>query len=327
MSAQPPTPPPPTGLSAAARAVLARPRGEPVPEPALDDVAGWRRYAELLDALTAAALAVRQPPEAELRATRVEVAGAAAYELVPAHVTDPGAAPVVVELHGGAMVSGGGELAWRASAPTAVRRDAVTWAVDYRMPPEHPFPAALEDCLSVYREAVARHGARRVLVSGFSAGGNLAAAVVLRAREEGLSVPAGLVLLSPALDLTESGDSFRTLRDVAGLAPMPLANRLYAGGRELAHPHLSPLFGDVAGFPPTFLQSGTRDLFLSNAVRMHRRLLDAGVEVELRVLEAAGHGGFGGGTPEDEALLGDVLAFEARVLGTGPVGAPLRSRA
>ena len=318
--------PPPDGLSEAAREVLARPRGEPLPEPALDDVAGWRRYAELLDALTAAALVVRQPPEG-LRTTRVEIAGAAAYELVPEHVTDPGAAPVVVELHGGALVSGGGELAWRASAPAAVRRDAVTWAVDYRMPPEHPFPAALEDCLAVYREAVARRGAGRVVVSGFSAGGNLAAALVLRAREEDLAVPAGLVLLSPALDLTESGDSFRTLRGVGGLAPMPLANRLYAGGRDLAHPHLSPLFGDVTGFPPTFVQSGTRDLFLSNAVRMHRRLLDAGVPVELRVLEAGGHGGFGGATPEDEALLAEVLAFEAGVLGSGPGRSPLRSRA
>ncbi|MQW74302.1 alpha/beta hydrolase fold domain-containing protein [Nocardioides sp. dk4132] len=327
MSEQPPSHPPPAGLSAAARAALARPLGEPVPEPALDDVAGWRRYAETLDELTTAALAVRQPPAEELRATRVEIAGAAAYELVPAHVPAPEAAPVVVDLHGGAMVSGGGELAWRASAPTAVRRDAISWAVDYRMPPEHPFPAALEDCLAVYREAVARCGAGRVVVSGFSAGGNLAAALVLRAREEGLPVPAGLVLLSPALDLTESGDSFRTLRGVGGLAPMPLANRLYAGGRDLAHPHLSPLFGDVSGFPPTFLQSGTRDLLLSNVVRMHRRLLDAGVPVELRVLEAAGHGGFGGGTPEDEVLLADILAFEAGVLGRGPGEAPLRSRA
>ena len=108
---------------------------------------------------------------------------------------------------------------------------------------------------------------------------------------------------------------------------MPLANRLYAGGRDLAHPHLSPLFGDVTGFPPTFVQSGTRDLFLSNAVRMHQRLLDAGVPVELRVLEAGGHGGFGGATPEDEALLAEVLAFEAGVLGSGPGRSPLRSRA
>ena len=135
------------------------------------------------------------------------------------------------------------------------------------------------------------------------------------------------MLLSPALDLTESGDSFRTLREVGGLAPMPLADRLYAAGRDLAHPHLSPLFGDVAGFPTTFLQSGTRDLFLSNVVRMHRGLLDAGVAVELRVLEAGGHGGFGGETPEDEALLADVLAFEAHVLGSGPDRSPLRSRA
>nr|WP_253945692.1 alpha/beta hydrolase fold domain-containing protein [Nocardioides sp. zg-DK7169] len=268
----------------------------------------------MLDGLTAAALAAARPVPGEVRATRREVAGVTTYELVPGHLTDPDGAPVVVHLHGGAFVSGGGDLARAGALATAARRDAVTWAVDHRMPPDHPFPAPLDDCLAVYAAALERHDAARVVVHGFSAGGNLAAAVLLRARAEGLPMPAGLVLLSPALDLTESGDTFRTLRGVDLLAPMPRTARLYAAGQDLADPLVSPLLGDVRGFPPTFLQSGTRDLFLSTTVRMHRRLLDAGVPVELRVLEAARHGGFGGETPEDEALLADVLAFEARVL-------------
>lgn len=87
-------------------------------------------------------------------------------------------------------------------------------------------------------------------------------------------------------------------------------NLLYAGGRDLDHPHLSPLFGDLRGLPPTLLVSGTRDLFLSNTVRMHRALLAAGVEAELHVFEAMPHGNFGGSTPEDGELQAQVRRFE-----------------
>ena len=92
-------------------------------------------------------------------------------------------------------------------------------------------------------------------------------------------MPAALVLPTPAVDLTESGDTFQTLDGVHGGVRSQMAvNLLYANGHDLAEPYLSPLFADLSGFPPTFLQSGTRDLFLSNTVRMHRKLLAAGVE-------------------------------------------------
>jgi epsilon-lactone hydrolase len=86
-------------------------------------------------------------------------------------------------------------------------------------------------------------------------------------------------------------------------------NRLYANGADLSHPYLSPLFGDLEGLPPTFLQTGTRDLFLSNTVRMHRRLRRAKVPAELHVFEAMPHGGFMGGTPEDRELAEEVSRF------------------
>jgi len=85
-------------------------------------------------------------------------------------------------------------------------------------------------------------------------------------------------------------------------------NRLYANGHDLADPYLSPLFGDLTGFPPTFLHTGTRDLFLSNTVRMHRRLRAAGVDAELHVFEAMPHGGFRG-APEDEELRCEIRRF------------------
>ena len=120
-----------------------------------------------------------------------------------------------------------------------------------------------------------------------SAGGNLAAALLVRARDEGLPMPAALVLPTPMVDLTESGDTFQTLNGVdGGLRSQIAVNLLYANGHDLTDPYLSPLFADLSGFPPTFLQSGTRDLFLSNTVRLHRKLLAAGVDTELHIFEA-----------------------------------------
>jgi acetyl esterase/lipase len=158
--------------------------------------------------------------------------------------------------------------------------------------------------MDVYRAALKERPPSHVFVGGGSAGGNLAAALVARAKDEGLPLPAALVLISPEVDLTESGDSFHTNLGIDNvLGSLMQTNLLYANGHDLGHPYLSPLFADVTGFPPTFLQAGTRDLFLSNTVRMHRKLRSAGVEAELHVFEAMPHGGFAG-APED---------FEVRV--------------
>jgi len=182
------------------------------------------------------------------------------------------------------------------------------------MPPEHPFPAAVEDGVSAYRHALERHGPKHIVVGGRSAGGNIAVATLLRARDEGLPLPAGLVLLSPQVDLTESGDSFAThqLIDVVLPGTLRSSNLLYANGADLTQPYLSPLFTDLTGFPLTFLQSGTHDLFLSNTVRMHRALRRAGASADLHVFEGMPHGGFGGATPEDRELQEEIARFVER---------------
>ena len=126
-------------------------------------------------------------------------------------------------------------------------------------------------------------------------------------------MPAAVVLMTPELDLTESGDTFETNQMIDVMLPRPLmnANLLYAAGHDLSHPHLSPLFGDFSeGFPPTLLQSGTRDLLLSNTVRMHRVLRRAGVPVELHIIEGMPHGGFMG-SPEDKELAEEIGRFVA----------------
>jgi epsilon-lactone hydrolase len=129
-----------------------------------------------------------------------------------------------------------------------------------------------------------------------------------------MRLPAAAVLISPELDLTESGDSFRTnfgVDTVLSQSLMP-ANLLYAHGHDLAHQYVSPLFGDFSkGFPPTLLTAGTRDLFLSNAVRMHRKLRSVDIPAELHVMEAAPHGGLWG-TPEQQEIDREVRRFVHR---------------
>jgi acetyl esterase/lipase len=302
--AQSPVPAPP-GVSEAARQFLAAPRvaGR---WPAPDDVEGWERLVTASDSALRARFPVDAFPvdveEREIGGVRTFGAG------LPGTAVDAG--PVYLDIHGGALIMGGGELCRAFTAMTATATGMPTWGVDYRMPPRHPYPAGLDDCVAVYRELLAVRDPADVVVGGSSAGGNLAAALMVRAREEGLPLPAALVLTTPELDLTESGDSFTTnLTFDNVLGPLIEVNRLYAAGHDLADPHLSPLFADVTGFPPTFLQAGTRDLFLSNAVRMHRRLRTAGVEAELHVGEAMPHGGFGGTAPEDAELAAERRRF------------------
>jgi acetyl esterase/lipase len=202
----------------------------------------------------------------------------------------------------------------------ADRLGVTTVSIDYRCPPDHPFPAAPEDVAAVYRALIEVIDPKQIVIGGSSAGGNLAAAAALMIRDRGLPLPAGVVLLTPEIDLTESGDSFRTnaLLDVVLKGPLPDCNAVYAGGRDLADPYLSPLFADFTrGFPPTLIQTGTRDLFLSNSVLMHRKLRKAGVEAELHVWEAMPHAGFGafglGDAPENAEIDAEVRRFIARL--------------
>lgn len=254
-----------------------------------------------------------RPGELPVDVDDTEFAGVRTY-VAKVHGSSDTDGPVYLDIHGGALIGCGGDLCRAMTATTALTSGMVTWGIDYRMPPRHPFPAALDDCVAVYRALLEQCEPADIFVGGGSAGANLAAALLVRARQDGLPMPAGLVLLTPELDLTESGDSFQTLRDADNvLSSLLEVNLLYANGHDLADPLVSPLFADVSYFPPTILQAGTRDLFLSNAVRMHRKLRAAGVQAELHIGEAMPHGGFGGGTPEDLDLAAETRRFLDRL--------------
>jgi epsilon-lactone hydrolase len=283
-----------------------------MPEP--EDHAGWLRVKSAVDAQYAAAV----KGLAGNAHSAVEIIGVDDATIHLAAPQPPAAAnQAYIDFHGGALVFGGGDACRAGAQMQADQHGVLCYGIDYRTPPEHPYPAALNDGLSTYRYVLKHHEPEDIVIGGRSAGGNLAVATLLRARDEGLPMPAGLVLLSPQIDLTESGDSFEVNRLVDVVLPGSLrsSNLLYAGGADLKHPYLSPLFGDLRGMPPTFLQSGTRDLFLSNTVRMHRALRNAAVRADLHVFEAMPHGGFGGTTPEDKDLSLEVAAFVRTCLG------------
>jgi acetyl esterase/lipase len=309
----------PQSVSAEARAALTRGVGaDGVPHnarhvlPPPDDPDAWRRLKAAVDAQYATAIAgaaaavAGAPPAAAVETLTL---GSATLHLATPAV--PRASDCAyLDLHGGAFVFGGGDACRAGARAQADQFGVPCYGVDYRTPPDYPYPAALDDAVAAYRAVLEHTAPDRVVVGGQSAGGGLAAALLLRARDAGLPMPAGLVLLSPEVDLTESGDSFAVNRivDVVLPAPLMLANRLYAAGADLGDPYLSPLFGDLAGLPPACVQSGTRDLFLSNAARMHRTLRRAGVAAELHVFEAMPHGGFGG-APEDLEAAAETTRF------------------
>ena len=302
--------PVPSSVSAEAQAVLAAGPMEGPEPPSLDDLAGWRAMVAARDEALLPFLADRASRVAA-DVEEIDADGVGVFVITP-HDVPAGDGRVFLEIHGGGMIMGGGACCRAMGMSTAARVGVRVWTVDYRMPPDHPYPTPLDDCAAVYRVLLRDHRPDDIIVGGASAGGNLAAALILRARDEGLPLPAAAVLLTPQLDLTESGDSFQTNRGLDTVitgSSMP-NNLLYAAGHDLADPYVSPLFGDFSkGFPPTLLATGTRDLFLSNTVRMHRALRTAGVPAELHVMEAAPHGGFFGSAPEDAELEREVRRF------------------
>jgi acetyl esterase/lipase len=225
----------------------------------------------------------------------------------------------ILYIHGGAFIHGAGLAGAYMAHPLAGAARLRTFCVDYRMPPDHPFPVGLDDSVDAYRWMLERYRPQDIAVAGSSAGGGLAAALVLKARDLGLPLPGACVLGTPEADLTEAGDSFETNDTVDVVLQHRLTESvaLYADGHDLRDPYLSPVFGDFSkGFPSTILTSGTRDLFLSNTVLLHRALLRAGMEAELHVWEAMPHGGFFG-APEDEEVVHQQARFILDRLGLG----------
>ena len=283
--------PPPFGVSPEMQQVVAARRVHlslPVPSTAED----WLKLQKAFDA--AGEELGRQGARHNGATYEVkEIAGVRTYIVTPKKISKRFADRVFVHAHGGAWIFGGGESVLREAVWAAHGLGVKVVSVDYRRPPLHPFPAAIDDVLAVWRAVTGDQDAAKTALFGTSAGGNISLAAVLKLKELGQPLPGAVFAGTPSTDLENTTDTWYTLE---GLDPLgarePFLTAvidLYAGGEDLSNPLLSPVNGDLKGFPPTILISGTRDVLLSDTVRMHRALRAAGVKSDLHVYDGQTH--------------------------------------
>jgi acetyl esterase/lipase len=185
------------------------------------------------------------------------------------------------------------------------------------MPPEDPFPAAIDDVVKVYNNLLNKYPSKNLGIGGTSAGGGLALSCIYKFQELNIELPGAIFAGTPWSDLTKTGDSHFTNEGIDHVLVsydtwLKDAAEIYVGNNDFKNPMISPIYGDFKSFPPTYIVTGTRDLFLSDAVRTHRKLKLADVIVELNVFEGVSHADFmiSYDTPESVQVykeLGDFL--------------------
>lgn len=225
------------------------------------------------------------PGPAEAESERVG-SGEPPLVRVAAGRDDPTRRPALLWLHGGGFVIGSPRTHRALAGHIATSAGADVYLPDYRLAPEHPFPAAADDAFAAYRAVLARgHDPARVAIGGDSAGGTLAILTALAIAEMDVPMPAAMVLASPVTDLTLSGASVESRRrKEALLRPewLQYGYRSFAGPLALTDPRVSPLFADPRGLPPTLVQVGEYEILLDDSLRWADRAWGAGVEVELQ---------------------------------------------
>ena len=200
---------------------------------------------------------------------------------------------VILHCHGGGYSTGSSMYARTLTSKLATSTSMDVLCFDYRLAPENPYPAATEDAMKVWNYLMLLgYGARDIILTGDSAGGNLALSLVLKLKEEGRQLPRGLVLMSPWTDLTSSGESFETKAELDPVLDREYIDRMvkaYAEGQELTNPLVSPLFGDFTGFPPTYIQVGENEILLSDSVRLKKAFMEKDAAVMLDIYPGMWH--------------------------------------
>lgn len=200
---------------------------------------------------------------------------------------------IILYCHGGGYSTGSCLYARTLTGKLAMSTSMDVLSFDYRLAPEHPYPAATEDAMQVWNYLMLLgYGARDVIVAGDSAGGNLALSLTLRLKEERRLLPRGLVLMSPWTDLTSSGQSYQEKAEIDPVLNAAYLEEMidnYASGQDLENPLISPLFGDYSGFPPIYIQVGSNEILLDDSTLLYNKLLKANVSVHLDTFEGMWH--------------------------------------
>ena len=248
----------------------------------------------------------------------VQVGPTPAEWIVPGQA---GAGKVLLYLHGGGYVMGGCETHRQLVSYIARAAGVRALLPEYRLAPEHPFPAGLEDSLQVYRELLATGFAPRdIVVAGDSAGGGMTMALLLSLRDAGEPLPAAACVLSPWLDLTGSGESMTSNAESdPWFEPqhLPLLAEKYCRAEEMAQPLVSPVFADLAGLPSLYIQVCADELLLSDSTRIAEKGRAAGVDVEMETYDGLWHvfQAFARQVPEARAAVEELGTYIRRVLG------------
>ena len=266
--------------------------GRETPMPAPDDIAGWKSV-QAANNKGKEAKADEKAVAFGVTYKEYEIAGIPVVEVTPSELVS--ADRIAIYTHGGAYVLNSAKAVIESAMFFAAETGLRVIAVDYTLAPHSRWQETTDEVISVFK-ALAKQGftADDIVLYGDSAGGGLAASVTLKMRDLGMAMPAALVLWSPWADISETGDTYVTLRDAEPyytyehvLGPAALA---YANENDHKHPHVSPVYGDFSkGFPPTLIQGGTKEIFLSNFIRLYQALDQQGQTVKLDIYEGMPH--------------------------------------
>lgn len=256
--------------------------------------AGWQPNGEGVAAERAAFEGVAKlfPEPTGVVEEDVRLGGVPAIRTMPAGGLDDNA-PTILYLHGGAFLIGSARIYREQSARLSRAAGARVVTLDYRLAPEHPFPAALDDTVAAYLDLLA-HGvdAWMVVIAGDSAGGNLALAAAMRLRDGRHPLPAGLALISPWVDLTCAGASMQANanpRHLAQRAGLLASASTYLQGQDAGNPLESPLTGDLSDLPPILIQVGSLETLLDDSLMLERRAAADGTRTRLQIFDGMVH--------------------------------------